>query len=170
MLDAHSFDTVLSALQSEPPTEALDELGDVMQEGTLSAALLKLHDFAQANGHTDLAEWAIAELNGYAADATYPSYRTVSLSYFDRAGQAIPSLSEPYGSWPLLNGVQILELHGKHGLTLKLPPEILDFLSQACDRPVFGGHVSSNQIEELLAAVRAEAINKLKLTGRSTTC
>jgi AbiTii len=162
MLDAHSFDTILSALKSEPPTEASDELGDVIQDGILSAALLKLHDFAQSNGHTDLAEWAIAELNGYAADATYPSYRTVSISYFDNAGQAIPSLSEPYGSWPLLNGVQILELHGKHGLTLKLQPEILDFLSQACDRTVFGGHVSPSQIEELLAAVRVEAINKLK--------
>ncbi len=162
MLDAHSFDTVLLALESEPPTEAIDELGDVILDGTLSAALLKLHDFAQSSGHTDLAEWAIAELNGYAADATYPSYRTVSLQYFDNAGQSIPNLSEPYGSWPLLSDVKVLESHVKHGLTLKLPPEILDFLSQACDRTVFGGHVSPKQIEALLTAVRVEAINRLK--------
>ncbi len=162
MLDAHSFDTVLFALESEPLTEALDETGNGIQEGSLSAALLKLQDFAQSNGQKDLSQWAIAELNGYAVDATYPSYRTVSLGYFDSAGQAIPSLSEPYGSWPLANGVQVLESHIKHGLTLKLPPEILDFLSKACDRNVFGAHVSPNQIEELLAAVRAEAINQLK--------
>ncbi len=162
MLDAHSFDTVLLALESEPPAEALDETGNGIQEGSLSAALLKLHDFAQANGQTALSQWAIAELNGYATEAAYPSYRTVSLQYFDSSGQAIPSLSELYGSWPLLNGVQILELHIKYGLTLKLPPEILDFLSQACDRTVFGGHVSPNRIEELLTAVRAEAINQLK--------
>lgn len=162
MLDAHSFDTVLLALESEPPAEALDETGNGIQEGSLSAALLKLHDFAQANGQTALSQWAIAELNGYTTEAAYPSYRTVSLQYFDSSGQAIPSLSELYGSWPLLNGVQILELHIKYGLTLKLPPEILDFLSQACDRTVFGGHVSPNRIEELLTAVRAEAINQLK--------
>jgi AbiTii len=162
MLDTHNLDTVLFALESEPPAAGLDETGDAIQSGSLSAALLKLHVFAQANGHTDLAKWAIAELNGYADDATYPSYRTVSLGYFDNAGQAIPSLSESYGSWPLVSGVQVLESHVKYGLTLKLPPEILDFLSQACDRTVFGGHVSSKQIAELLAAVRAKAIDKLK--------
>ncbi|NJL43075.1 MAG: hypothetical protein HC856_09295 [Pseudanabaena sp. RU_4_16] len=162
MLDAHSFDTVLLALESEPPAEALDEIGNGIRSGSLSDALLKLHDFAQANGQTALSQWAIAELNGYATDVTYPSYRTVSLQYFDSSGQAISSLSEPYGSWPLLNGVQILELHIKYGLTLKLPPEILDFLSQACDRKVFGGHVSPNQIEQLIAAIRTEAINQLK--------
>jgi AbiTii len=162
MIDAHSFESVLLALESASPAEALDETGDEIQKGSLSAALLKLDDFSQANGQTALSQWAIAELNGYAADAPYPSYRTVSLQYFDNTGQAIPSLSEPYGSWPLLSGVQVLESYVNNGLTLKLPSEVLDFLSQACDRTVFGGHVSPNQIEALLTAVRAEAIAKLK--------
>ena len=162
MPDFCSFDTVLFALESVRSGVDLEETQNGIQDGTLSAALLKLRDFAQANEQNALFDWAIAELDGYAADATYPIYRTVSLGYFDNAGQAIPSLSEQYGSWPLLSGVQILESHLKHGLTLKLPPQILDFLSQACDRQVFGGHVSPNQIEKLLAALRAEAINKLK--------
>jgi hypothetical protein len=146
LADSNSLDLVLVALETE----------------LLSEAMLKLHAFAQANGRLDLSEWAIAELHGYPDDALYPSYRNISLQYFDKSGQAIPSLSEQYGTWPLLNGIEQLESQVKYGLTLKLPPEILDFLSQACDRTVFGGHVNPSQIAELLTHVRAEAISRLK--------
>ncbi|WP_019501873.1 hypothetical protein [Pseudanabaena sp. PCC 6802] len=145
-----SLDAVLVALETEP----------------LSAALLELNTFAEASGQVELCQWAIAELHGYSGNETYPSYRNLSLQYFDGGGQAIPSLSEQYGSWPVLNGVQQLELQIKHGLTIKPPPEVLDFLSQACDRQVFGGHVNPETLQQLLAAIRTEAINRLGVISR----
>lgn len=144
--DPSSLDAVLVALETEPIAEAL----------------LKLNAFAEVNGQADLGQWAIAELHGYSDRETYPSYRNLSLQYFDGGGQAIPSLSEQYGSWPVLNGVQQLELQAKHGLTIKPPPEVLDFLSQACDRKVFGGHVSPETLQQLFTAIRTEAIDRLK--------
>jgi hypothetical protein len=144
--DFPSLDAVLDALETQP----------------LCAALLKLNIFAEGSGQVDLGQWAIAELHGYSDNEPYPSYRNVSLQYFDQGGQTIPSLSEQYGSWPILNGVQQLELQFKRGLTIKPPPEVLDFLSQACDRKVFGGHVSSEVLKQLLAAIRQEATERLQ--------
>jgi hypothetical protein len=144
--DPSSLDAILVTLETEP----------------LGEALFKLNVFAEASGQADLGQWAIAELHGYPGNETYPSYRNVSLQYFDGGGQSIPSLSEQYGSWPLLNGVQQLELQIKHGLTIKPPPEVLDFLSQACDRQVFGGHVNSESLQQLFAAIRQEATDRLK--------
>jgi hypothetical protein len=141
---------------------SLDAVVDALETQPLSAALLKLNIFAEGSGQVDLGQWAIAELNGYPSNETYPSYRNVALQYFDGGGQAIPSLSEQYGSWPILNGVQQLELQFKRGLTIKPPPEVLDFLSQACDRKVFGGHISSEALQQLFAAIRQEATDRLK--------
>jgi hypothetical protein len=127
---------------------------------SLSSALEKLADFAQAHQLNSLRQFAIAELEGY-TNNTYPNYRVVELDYFDIGGQALPQLKPQYASYPLLNGLVKLELHLKNGLALNLPAPVLNFLSQAANREVRGGHVSPSQLLALLKSVRDAAIGKL---------
>lgn len=140
--------TILISLEQEPLTDALE----------------KLEEFARSQQQQALAQWANLELEGYSGEYLNhcPSYRIVALSYFDTGGQVVPSLSEQYGSYPLFQGVRKLELHLKNGLTLTLPAEVTDFLSQACNRPIYGGHVSPAQLKSLLTNIRHEAIDKTK--------
>lgn len=130
----------------------------------LSDALTQLEQFAKFQGDEETSQWSMIELEGYLGKHANncPDYRTVMLNYFDASGQVIPSLKEDYGSWSLLHGVRKLEMHVKNGLTLKLPAEVENFLSQACNGKVYGGHVPPNQIEAVLEAIRTEVTAKLQ--------
>ncbi len=138
----------------------LKEILTCLEAQPLSAALSEIKDFAIAKNLSNLSAWTGNELYGYVSD-DYPQYRIVTLKYFDKSGQAIPDLSQQYGTWPLSSGIHKLETHLKHGLTLKLPPQVLDFLSQKSCSEVFGGYVEPQQLKQVVEAVHNEALLKL---------
>ncbi|CAN1210421.1 hypothetical protein TUMEXPCC7403_09515 [Tumidithrix helvetica PCC 7403] len=162
-----SLKEVVETLESVSFTNPETDLENQKESPSLSAALEKLAEFAQAHHLVALEQFALNELRGYtdsqqSSSASYPSYRVVALDYFDTGGQAMPSLSAQYGSYPLLNGLHKLELHLKNGLALNLPSPVLNFLSQAANREVRGGHVAPSRLQTLLESIRYEAIGKLK--------
>lgn len=145
----------------------LREILTCLEAQPLSEALSQLKSFAIAQNLSNLAAWTGNELYGYSSD-DYPQYRIVNLKYFDKSGQTIPELSQEYGSWPLSSGIHKLETHLKHGLTLKLPPQVLDFLAQKSRSEVFGGYVEPQQIKQIVESVRNEALLKLQKTESSS--
>ncbi len=125
----------------------------------LTKALEQCLLFAQAHNLPALIQFINQELLGYSGQP--PTYRHVRLSYFDNGGQYIDGL-EQYRIYPIVTGVRKLETHLKNGLSLMLPKQILDFLSQTCKRQIDIGHVSHSEIEQLLELIRNEAIYRLK--------
>jgi hypothetical protein len=158
----------MSALESrinftlEDILDALElrlELPEAIDKLVLTHALEQCLLYAQVNNLTNLANLVTQELDGYTDRP--PSDRLVQLTYFDNGGQRIDGLSQ-YSSYPLATGTRKLELHLKNGLTLMLPRQILDFLSQSAGREVDSGHVSPAEINKLLNNIRALVVKKLK--------
>ena len=144
-IPAPSLGEILAALAIQ------SDLEEAIAQRPLTQALEQCVLFAQAHDLVDLASFVKQELDGYSRQP--PSDRFVQLSYFDVGGQLLNGLSQ-YSSYPLLTGVRTLELHLKNGLTLKLPPQILTFLSQTAGREVDIGHVSPSEINKLLESIR----------------
>jgi hypothetical protein len=164
LITSYSLKEVLKTLESISFTDTFADTDT--QNESLSKALEKLADYAEANRLEPLKQFALNELSGYTDGdpnhaKPYPSYRTVNLDYFDRGGQSITNLNQQYSSYPLLNGLNKLELHRKNGMTLNLPAPVLSFLSQASNCEVRGGHVSPPQLQALFEQIRAEAIKRL---------
>lgn len=136
------------------------EIEEAIAKLPLTQALEKCLLFSQANNLPDITEFVRQELDGYSSSQP-PNSRSVQLIYFDRGGQAIDGLSQ-YSNYPLVTGVRKLELHLKNGLTLKLPSQILTFLSQIAGREVDTGHVSPAQITSSLENIRHFIIRRLK--------
>lgn len=153
-LESPSLEDILAALELRLDSE------DAIAKLPLTQALEQCLLFSQANNLPDISEFVKQELDGYSASQP-PSTRSVQLVYFDRGGQAIAGLSQ-YSSYPLAIGVRKLELHLKNGLTLKLPAQILTFLSQIVGREVDTGHISPVQIMNSLENIRHFAIRRLK--------
>jgi hypothetical protein len=149
-----SLEEILAAL------EVRLEIEEAIAKSPLTQALEQCLLFAQARNLTDIAQFVRQELDGY-SNSQPPNSRSVQLIYFDRGGQAIAGLSQ-YSNYPLVTGVRKLELHLKNGLTLKLPPQILTFLSQIAGREVDTGHVSPEQIINSLESIRDSAIRRFK--------
>jgi hypothetical protein len=124
----------------------------------LTRALEQCLLFAQAHNLSALSQFINQELSGYTSQP--PSYRHVRLSYFDNGGQYVDGL-EQYRSYPIVTGVYKLETHLKNGMSLMLPKQILDFLSQTAKRQIDMGHISHSEVEQLLEAIRNEAICRL---------
>jgi hypothetical protein len=148
----YSLDDILAALELRLETE------EAIAKQPLTQALEQCLLFAQFNDLLELARFAQQELDGYRGQP--PTNRYVQLSYFDNGGQLISGLSQ-YSSYPLATGVRKLELHLKNGLTLMLPTQILDFLSQVSGRTVDSGHVSPSEINKLLEQIRSDIVQKL---------
>ena len=140
-----SIDDILSAL------EVRLEVEDVIHKSPLTQALEKCLLFSQANNLFDLQKLVEQELNGYSGNP--PSDRIVKLNYFDNGGQIINGLDQ-YRVYPLTIGVRKLEIHLKNGLTLMLPKQILNFLSDVAGREVEAAHVSPPEINRLLDNIR----------------
>ncbi|PZO44527.1 MAG: hypothetical protein DCF19_01915 [Pseudanabaena frigida] len=152
-LIAFSLDDVLAAL------EVRLELEEAIDKLPLTKALEQCLLFAQANNLADLAQFVTQELDGY--NVSPPSDRIVYLSYFDNGGQPINGLDQ-YSSYPLVTGIRKLELHLKNGLSLMLPKQIMNFLSQVAGREVDTGHISPSEINKCLESIRTLTIQKLK--------
>jgi len=150
---AFSLEDILAAL------ELRLEVEEVIHKLPLTHALEQCLLFAQANNLTDLAQLVQQELDGYSTQP--PSDRVVHLSYFDNGGQMINGLSE-YSSYPVSLGVRKLEIRLRNGLALRLPKQILIFLSQVGGREVDSGHISPIEINKLLANIRDVISQKLK--------
>jgi hypothetical protein len=103
----------------------------------------------------ELSKFVRQELNGYGD--SYPEYRLVAVTYFDRGGQIVTNIAPEYCNYPLTYGVDVLESHLKNGLALKLPPEVLSFLSQASQNAIAGAHVGSKDLQGLLERILVEA-------------
>jgi hypothetical protein len=153
-LSTPSLEDILAALEVRLETENMIALSPLTQ------ALEKCLLFSQANNLSDITGFVSKELDGYISSQP-PSSRSVQLIYFDRGGQVIDGLSQ-YRSYPLVTGVRKLEQHVKNGMTLKLPPQILTFLSQVAEREVDTGHVSPAQIIGNLENIRYHTIRRLK--------
>ncbi|MDX2255362.1 MAG: hypothetical protein NW214_07600 [Pseudanabaenaceae cyanobacterium bins.39] len=125
----------------------------------LTQTLDKCTIYAQAHKLKSLEILIHQELNGYGRQV--PAYRNTNLIYFDHGGQQIEGL-EQYRRYPIVTGVSKLELHLKNGLTLILPKQILDFLSQQVGKEVATAHVSWQEIQQLLNVVRQEVIAYVK--------
>lgn len=151
---AFSIDDILSAL------EVRLEVEEAIDKSPLTQALEKCLLFSQTNGLLDLEKFVKQELNGYSEHP--PSDRIVQLSYFDNGGQIINGLDQ-YRAYPLTIGVRKLEIHLKNGLTLMLPKQILNFLSEAAGREVESGHVSPTEINRLLDNIRELVSRKIKI-------
>lgn len=148
-----SLDDILAALELQL------EIEEVITKLPLTHALEKCLLFAQAHNLHDLAQFVKQELEGYSGQS--PSDRIVQLNYFDHGGQLINGLNQ-YRVYPLNTGVRKLELHLKNGLTLRLPQQILRFLSEAAGREVDSGHVSPSEIIYLLDNIRFLVSKRLK--------
>ncbi len=153
-LETPNLEDILAALELRLESE------DAIAKLPLTQALEQCLLFAQAHNSPDITEFVRLELDGYSRSQP-PSSRAVQLIYFDRGGQAIAGLSQ-YSSYPLATGVRKLEVHLKNGLTLKLPSQILTFLSQVVGREVDTGHVSPTQISNALENIRHFTIQRLK--------
>lgn len=149
-----SLEDVLAALEVRLEPE------NAIAKSPLTQALEQCLLFSQANNLTDIAQYVRQELDGY-SNSQPPNNRFVHLIYFDTGGQLIDGLSQ-YSSYPLVTGVRKLELHLKNGLTLKLPTQILTFLSQVAGREVDTGHVSPPQIINSLENIRNLTIRRFK--------
>ena len=149
-----SLEDILAAL------ELCLEPEDAIAKLPLTQALEQCLLFSQANNLPDITQFVRYELDGYNSSQP-PDSRSVQLIYFDRGGQAIAGLSQ-YSNYPLVIGVRKLEMHLKNGLTLKLPSQILTFLSQIAGREVDTGHVSPVQISSSLENIRHFTIRRLK--------
>jgi hypothetical protein len=153
-LENPSLEDILAALELRLDSE------DAIAKLPLTQALEQCLLFSQAHNLPDITEFVRLELDGYVSSQP-PNSRSVQLIYFDRGGQAIAGLSQ-YSSYPLATGVRKLEMHLKNGLTLKLPSQILTFLSQIAGREVDTGHVSPSQIINILENIRLFAIRRFK--------
>ena len=138
------------------------EVEAAIEKLPLTKALEQCLLFAQAHNLIELIQFIKQELTGYTGQP--PTYRYRRLSYFDNGGQYIDGL-EQYSIYPIVTGVRSLETHLKNGLTLMLPKQILDFLSQTIKRQVDIGHISHTEIEQLLEVIRSEAIHRIKSTN-----
>lgn len=148
-----SVSQLLVALEMRLEVEA------AIEKLPLTRALEQCLLFAQAHNLTALIQFINQELSGYTGQP--PTYRHVRLSYFDNGGQYVDGLEE-YRSYPIVTGVCKLETHLKNGLSLMLPKQILDFLSEVARRQIDIGHVSRSEIEQLLEVIRNEVIYRLK--------
>jgi hypothetical protein len=146
-----SFTDIITALNLHLEQE------DAIEKLPLTRALEQGLVFAKMHSLDNLEAFISQELNGYGSQP--PNYRYVSLSYFDDGGQVINGLKQ-YSSYPVVTGVRKLEMHLKNGLTLMLPKQILEFLSQVSGRPVDAGHISPSEISKLLATIRSQATLK----------
>ena len=135
------------------------EIEEVIHKLPLTHALEQCLLFAQANNLTDLTQFVQQELNGYSSQP--PSDRVVHLIYFDNGGQLLSGLSQ-YSSYPVSLGVRKLEIRLRNGLTLRLPKQILIFLSQITGREVDSGHISPAEINKLLENILDVISQKLK--------
>ncbi|MFZ4557405.1 MAG: hypothetical protein ACOYN8_13670 [Pseudanabaena sp.] len=153
-LTAPSLEHILAAL------EVRLELEEAIANSPLTQALEQCLLFTQTHNLPDVAQFVKQELDGYSSSQP-PNNRLVHLVYFDAGGQAIDGLSQ-YSSYPLVTGVRKLERHLKNGLTLKLPSQILTFLSQVAGREVEIGHVSPAQIIHSLENIRNVTIRRFK--------
>ena len=151
---AFSIDDILAAL------EVRLDIEEAIAQLPLTQALEKCLLFAQANSLIDLERFIQQELNGYSEHP--PSDRIVQLNYFDNGGQLINGLDQ-YIAYPLTIGVRKLELHLKNGLTLMLPKQILNFLSEAAGREVESGHISPKEIQHFLDNIRDSVSHKIKI-------
>lgn len=147
------FEDILTAL------EVRLEFEEAISQPQLTQVLEQCLLFAQAQNLTDIAQLIKQELDGYIGEL--PSDRNVKLSYFDGGGQLIKGLNQ-YSNYPLVTGIRKLELHLKNGLTLRLPAQILTFLSEVAGREVDSGHVSPLEINKLLENIRDLIYQKLK--------
>ncbi|ELS32181.1 MULTISPECIES: hypothetical protein [Pseudanabaena] len=143
------------------------ELEESSHKLPLTRSLEKCLLFAEANKYDDLHELLKQEAYGYSNPA--PNYRYVQLSYFDVGGQMVNGLSQ-YSSYPLVTGVNKLELHLKNGLTLMLPKQILAFLSKVSGREVDTGYLSPPAISNLLDIIRHEIAGEItrKISKRAS--
>ncbi len=148
-----SLEDVLTALEVRLELEAVIDRPQLTQ--VLEQCLL----FAQTHDLTDIAQLIKQELDGYVDKL--PSDRNVKLSYFDGGGQLVNGLNQ-YSNYPLVTGIRKLELHLKNGLTLRLPAQILTFLSEVAGREVDNGHVSPLEINNLLESIRDLIYQRLK--------
>jgi len=144
---------LLTALEIRLEVEA------AIEKLPLTTALEQCLLFTQAHNLTALDQFINQELSGYTSQP--PSYRHVRLSYFDNGGQYVDGL-EQYRIYPIATGVRKLETHLKNGMSLMLPKQILDFLSQTAKRQIDIGHVSHSEMEQLLEMIRNEVICRLK--------
>ncbi|MBD2178737.1 hypothetical protein H6F42_17600 [Pseudanabaena sp. FACHB-1998] len=142
---ALSIDDILASLEMRL------EIEEVCNIQPLTKALEQGLSFAKDHKLTDLADVIKLELEGYMNQP--PSDRFVQLSYFDHGGQIIDGLNQ-YRIYPLVIGVRKLELHVKNGLTLILPKQILNFLSEVVGREVESGHISPAEINKILESIR----------------
>jgi hypothetical protein len=142
---ALSIDDILASLEMRL------EIEEVCNKQPLTRALEQCLSFAKDHKLSDLADFIKLELDGYKNQP--PSDRFVQLSYFDNGGQIIDGLQQ-YRVYPLVTGVRKLELHVKNGLTLILPKQILNFLSEVVGREVDSGHVSPAEISKILENIR----------------
>lgn len=140
-----SIEDILASLEMRIERE------EVCNKQPLTKALELCLSFAKEHKLAELVETIQLELDGYRTQP--PSDRFVQLSYFDCGGQVIDGLQQ-YRIYPLVTGVRKLELHLKNGLTLMLPKQILQFLSEVAGREVDSGHVSPAEINKLLENIR----------------
>jgi hypothetical protein len=120
-----------------------------------SEVLKELRAKSQTEG---LSKFLQQELSGYGD--CYPEYRLVPVTYFDIGGQIVANIAPEYCNYPLTYGVNCLESHLKNGLALKLPSEVLSFLSDASQNAIAGAHISSQELQKLLTRISEEV--KLK--------
>ncbi|MEI6428487.1 MAG: hypothetical protein WCO45_08890 [Pseudanabaena sp. ELA607] len=97
--------------------------------------------------HPDLVPWLMEEIKGYSQAC--PHYRQRPITYIDVQGQAIGGLQN-YQIYPIALGITKLESHLKNGLTMRLPAQVKQFLSQQCNQEVYAAHLAPPQILGLL--------------------
>ncbi|PZU96716.1 MAG: hypothetical protein DCE90_08695 [Pseudanabaena sp.] len=150
---------------------------EVVNQLPLTKALEKLLAATQSEGLSEISHFLQQELEGYSGQP--PAYRYVNLSYFDAGGQFIEGLRQyssypvgtglrQYSSYPVGTGLRKLELHLKNGLTLLLPQQIFNFLSQVSGKEVVSGHISPLEINILLENIRREVIHQVSVITTKT--
>jgi AbiTii len=136
----------------------------ILESQPLSQALSQIQAFATQQQLPDLAEFCRQELQGYSD--RYPAYRLIPVSYFEVGGQQIAGMEPQYCEYPLVYGVATLEAHLSNGLAIKLPDQVLDFLSQTAKSKIAnklsGAHVSPEVLKQLLEQIKTEAITRLR--------
>ena len=134
------------------------EISAISPHLSITQALENCWLFAETNHLESLARYIRQEIDGYPTQP--PSDRLVQLSYFDVGGQVILGLDQ-YSSYPLTTGIRKLESHLKNGLTLMLPKQITNFLSQVIGRQVESGHISPSEIKKILLSIGNRIKQKL---------
>jgi hypothetical protein len=51
----------------------------------------------------------------------------------------------------------VIEKHLSNGMALKLPTEVIDFLTQTCGNTIGGAHVSPADLQKLLTQISEQA-------------